>query len=170
MEKPNLKKWLVLRTPPRAEKRVSKILDLNNVENYLPLQKRLQQWHDRKKWVEVPLFNSYIFIYCDIDLKNNIYEYYNRIKFLSIGGKIAELQQHEIDRIKKLCSYHNEIEIAPNIFLEGEKVEIQEGIFIGETGYLIKVNGTNKVKMHINGLSCSAIVEIERTYLKKILN
>ena len=36
------------------------------IESYLPLKKVLKQWSDRKKWVEEPLFRSYIFIHADL--------------------------------------------------------------------------------------------------------
>jgi hypothetical protein len=32
------------------------------IETFLPLQKRLKQWSDRKKLVDEPLFRSYIFV------------------------------------------------------------------------------------------------------------
>jgi hypothetical protein len=52
------KHWLVIYTKPRAEKKVNERLLEEGFETYLPLQKVIRQWSDRKKKVEVPLFNS----------------------------------------------------------------------------------------------------------------
>ena len=64
MEK-NTKKWHVIYTAPRAEKKVNERLESQGVETYLPLQKTLRQWSDRKKKVSIPLFNSYVFVRVD---------------------------------------------------------------------------------------------------------
>ncbi|MBO4740830.1 MAG: UpxY family transcription antiterminator, partial [Bacteroidales bacterium] len=55
--------WVTFNTKPRAEKKVNELLIRNGFEPYLPLQRSLHKWHDRKKWVETPLFNSYIFVH-----------------------------------------------------------------------------------------------------------
>lgn len=54
-------RWVALYTNPRAEKKVAEAFSKMGIENYLPLQRRLHKWSDRSKWVEVPLFPSYIF-------------------------------------------------------------------------------------------------------------
>ena len=56
------KKWLVFYTKSRQEKKVRDILLRRGFEVFLPLQKVMRQWSDRKKKVEVPLFNAYIFV------------------------------------------------------------------------------------------------------------
>ena len=37
-------------------------LEEKGIETYLPLKKELRVWSDRKKWVESPLFTSYVFV------------------------------------------------------------------------------------------------------------
>ena len=59
------KKWFVIYTRSRFEKKIYQELLKINIESYLPLQKKLKQWSDRKKWVEEPLFRSYIFVKID---------------------------------------------------------------------------------------------------------
>ena len=59
------KKWLVLYTKPRNEKKVAERLTKNGFEVYCPLIKTLRQWSDRKKKVEIPMFSSYVFIHID---------------------------------------------------------------------------------------------------------
>ena len=72
------KQWIVVRSKPRSEKVVYKELVSKNIEAYLPLLKERRKWSDRKKWVEFPLFSSYLF--ARIDIKNSIlYLSYNGI-------------------------------------------------------------------------------------------
>ena len=55
-------KWYAVYTNPRAEKQVHKRLIEAGIESFLPLQKTLRQWSDRKKVVEKPLISSYVFV------------------------------------------------------------------------------------------------------------
>ena len=61
----NNKEWFVLVTANRAEKKVGIGLSEIGIENFVPVKLKLRQWHDRKKWVEMPLFNNYIFVLVD---------------------------------------------------------------------------------------------------------
>jgi len=64
-------KWIAVRSKPRAEKVAFDQLIKNDIEAYLPLIKKKRKWSDRKKWVDFPLFSSYLF--AKIELKNSIY-------------------------------------------------------------------------------------------------
>ena len=66
------KKWIAVYTKPRHEKTVEKELQKKGFEVYLPLLKQRRKWSDRKKWVEFPLFRSYIFVKTEI--KNALFE------------------------------------------------------------------------------------------------
>ena len=54
--------WYVLYTKPKNEKKVYEKLTLQGFECYCPCQRTLKQWSDREKWVEEPIFKSYIFV------------------------------------------------------------------------------------------------------------
>ena len=54
--------WYAIYTRSRGEKVTAKLLSDQGIEAYLPLQRKLRQWSDRKKWVEVPYINSYVFV------------------------------------------------------------------------------------------------------------
>jgi hypothetical protein len=56
------KRWYALYTKPRNEKKVYSRLVEKGVEAFLPLQKRLKQWSDRKKLVG-SLYSDHIFLF-----------------------------------------------------------------------------------------------------------
>ena len=56
------KKWLAVYTRPRREKVVEKEFQKKGFEVYLPMLRQRMKWSDRKKWVEFPLFRSYVFV------------------------------------------------------------------------------------------------------------
>ncbi|MDV7400146.1 transcription termination/antitermination NusG family protein, partial [Arthrospira platensis SPKY1] len=58
-------KWMAVYTKPRCEKKAfERLSKREDLELYLPVQKRLKQWSDRKKWVEEVVLPSYLFIKC----------------------------------------------------------------------------------------------------------
>ena len=62
-----MEKWIAVYTKSRHEKAVIKELENKNIEAYCPMFKERRQWSDRKRWVEFPLFRSYVFV--KIELK-----------------------------------------------------------------------------------------------------
>jgi len=116
------KNWYALYTKPRAEKLVHQRLHEMAVENYLPLHRAPRIWSDRVKFVDKPLFSSYIFVRCrEFDLHSLLYiNGVARIVFYC--DKPAIVQQKEIDAIRLF------LELAANHELcVGEEVEILSG-------------------------------------------
>ena len=56
------KKWHVIYTKSKWEKKVDELLMQKGFESWCPVQKQERQWSDRKKIIETPLFRSYVFI------------------------------------------------------------------------------------------------------------
>ena len=54
--------WYVVKTRSRAEQKVAQRISAKGLNVYLPLQKTIRQWSDRKKKVEVPLISSTLFV------------------------------------------------------------------------------------------------------------
>ena len=58
MEKENSLNWYVVKTRSRAEVKVAERIDSKGLHVYLPLQRTIRQWSDRKKKVDVPLISN----------------------------------------------------------------------------------------------------------------
>ena len=58
------KKWFVIKTRSRAEKKTVERLDLLGFTSYLPLQTTVKQWSGRKKKVKLPLIPGIAFVFC----------------------------------------------------------------------------------------------------------
>jgi transcription antitermination factor NusG len=162
------KKWHVLVTHPRAAKKVGMRLSEVEIENFVPLQKQLRQWHDRKKWVDVPLFNYYIFVNISTKKRHEVFQIMGITKFLSIDGKLSTIPTEEIERIKRLCSYAGKVKVEQGIFNIGDEVDIMEGHFIGLRGQVINSNDNKKIRISIPSLNCSATVLLDKNNVQKI--
>lgn len=114
--------WYVLYTAPRAEKKVAERLSLAGVTNWLPLHRAPRVWSDRVKIVEIPLFNSYVFVYCQESKLPELLKIYGISRILYYDGKPAIIRSVEIEAIKQFLELANCHELC-----EGEEVEILRG-------------------------------------------
>jgi transcription antitermination factor NusG len=88
--------WHALYTKPRHEKKVADQLLDKRIDTYLPLRKILKQWSDRKKWVEEPLFKSYVFIHADAKERQRALYTYGVLKLVQFGDEPARVRDDEI--------------------------------------------------------------------------
>lgn len=161
-------KWFVAVAKPRAEKQVSRRLTEAGMEHFLPLQRRLRVWHDRKKWVEMPLFPSYIFIRTEERLRARVFGIDGIVRFVSFGGKAAVLSENEIARIHRLCEWLGEVAIEERTLRKGDEVEILAGHFKGMQGQVLDDGGKKLLRIAIEGLGCVATVRLNEEEVKKI--
>src|SRR5918912_2597065 len=54
--------WYAIHVRARHEKKVADELKAKGIDTFLPLQVQVNQWSDREKRVEVPLFPCYAFV------------------------------------------------------------------------------------------------------------
>ncbi len=94
------KKWYVVYTRPRWEKKVASLLQQKNIEHYCPLNKVLKQWSDRKKVVMEPLFKGYVFVAVDEHHKWDIKKIDGILNYVYWLGKPARVKETEIDTIR----------------------------------------------------------------------
>lgn len=162
-------KWYALYTKPRAEKKVFTELTIRNFEVYLPLQKTLKQWSDRKKKVEIPLFSSYIFIKTDPE-KNyyTILEIPGIVKFVKIGKELIPIREEQIEQIKLLLSNFDDIEVSNEVIELNENVEIITGPLAGLRGKAVENQGNKTFAIELEQIGCILRVNVPKHFLKKI--
>ena len=162
-------KWYALYTNPRAEKKVVKELTLQGFENFLPLQTTFKQWSDRKKKVEIPLFNSYVFV--RIDIKKSYYkilEISGIVKFVKFGKEINSMRDEQIEQIKLLLSNFDDIDVDSDSIGLSELVEVIAGPLKGLKGKTIESQGSKSFAIEIEQLGCFMKINLPKQFLKKV--
>ncbi|MFZ4739793.1 MAG: UpxY family transcription antiterminator [Bacteroidales bacterium] len=158
--------WFALYTFPRFEKKVYSRLIERRIEAYLPLQKKLRKWKDRKKWIEEPLIRSYVFV------KASELEYYDilniegAVRYISFSGKAAAIPEWQIEALQKLASAEYEITISTKVFKPGTFVRIVSGVLAGFDGELVNYMGKKKVVIRISQIGHNLIVTLPLTDLE----
>lgn len=161
-------KWYAIYTKSRWEKKVAKQLEDKHVTFYLPLQKQLKQWSDRKKMVETPLFSSYVFVQIDYKDRFEVLQTDGVVKFVTFSGKVEPVQDKEIEIIKVLLDSEYEIQSSPDRFRKGELVEITMGSLKGLYGEIIEEKSKAKLLIRIQSIQYNLTLDVNSAYLKHI--
>lgn len=161
--------WYAIYTRSRGEKVAAKLLSDMGIDVYLPLQKKLRQWSDRKKWVEVPYINSYVFV------KTSEKEYYDIlntqgvIRYVTFNGKAAAIPEWQIEAMKKVISSSLPVIFSDHHFKKGQKVHIEHGALMGYEGEVVNdSDGKKKVMIRIGQLGISMMIHLDLSDVRKI--
>lgn len=157
--------WRVLYTKPRNEKKVFDRLVKQGFEVYCPCQKILKHWSDRKKWVEEPLFKSYIFVKAPSDEleKRSMLETRGVVRFLYWLGGPACVKQDEIEAIQKFLGEHKSLEIIS--FKPGAKLNIKDGALKGMKG-VVDYQTEKEIILKVEKLGMSLVAKISKHHVE----
>ena len=162
----NRKKWFAFYTKSRHEKSVSNTLKSNGFEVYLPLLRERKKWSDRKKWVEYPLFKSYIFI--KIEIKDSIFVLKTPgiVRMIKFGNSPSPIPNQIILSLKLMLEggYNPQ---PTDYFLKGDPVIIKAGPLKGLEGEIIRVHNEDRFIMHVDTIQHSISIKVDRAYLSK---
>ncbi len=163
------KSWYVVYTRSRAEKRVFEELTIKEIECFLPLQKKLHQWKDRKKWVETPLISGYCFVHISRFEYDKVLQTNNVVCYVTFQGKAAVIPDNQIETLRSLLKqYDFEVNVTNETFQKGKIVEIIEGNLIGLRGELVEARGKNKFILRMTQINNTFTVEIPASHISLV--
>jgi len=160
--------WYACYTKSRAEKAVYQRLMQSEVECYLPLRRTRRKWSDRMKWVDEPLFKSYIFVriipseYADVVKIEGIY------KFVTFESKAVPIPESQINAIRLLLGQDAILEVTTERIPQGQAIEVQAGPLIGLQGELVQYRGNRKVLVRIGEIGQGLLVTIDPGLLMRV--
>ncbi|MCF6212585.1 MAG: UpxY family transcription antiterminator [Flavobacteriaceae bacterium] len=161
--------WYALYTKPRWEKKVCKLLEAAGVTVFLPLIHTVRQWSDRKKKVQVPLINSYVFVKHEEKYLNSLLKHSGVVGILKHLKKPAIVRGYEIENLKIICQ-HPDVIIADEIVnvKKGTPVQITNGAMMGLYGECVAVKGKHRVLVGIKNLGLEFVLDIPLTYIEPL--
>jgi transcriptional antiterminator RfaH len=152
--------WHVVYTRPRHEKKVFDALQALSIETFLPAQKQRRQWSDRKKWIEVPLFPSYVFVRPTVQQNVQVLTTPGVVRYVTFNGRKAIVRHDEIEFLLTVEKTDSCIEVVARLFEAEEKVVITDGLFKGYTGRFLHSHGDGRVAVYIEEIGYSVIIDV----------
>ena len=159
--------WFVIYTKPRHEKKIAVNLGHAGIDCFLPCIKQLRCWSDRKKFIDEPLFPSYVFVKLE-----NSQNYFTTLTISGIlyyvreGGRIAIVSETIIDNLKHIVSDpERHIEVTAEKISTGKILLIKEGPFTGFSCEVIQHKGKEKLLVRIQLLQRNVLLDVSSEYL-----
>lgn len=131
--------WYVIYTKPRNEKKVAERLVQAGITAYCPLITMVKQWSDRKKKVQIPLLNSYVFVNLEEKNREAVFQISGVVRYLFWLGKPAIVRETEIAALKSglkdtMASFEvKDIKV-------GDLLPIPSGPFQGKEGIIRQIS------------------------------
>ena len=163
----NTKKWYVVYTKPRWEKKVAALLSEKGVENYCPLNRVTKKWSDRKKTVLEPLFKGYVFLATEAADKWDVKTTQGILNFVHWLGKPAIVKEKEINTIKMFLHEFDDVAVIDDRILSNDQVQIKQGLLMSYKGIVLELIG-NKARVKIEGMGLTLTAIFENKNLIKI--
>lgn len=156
------KQWYALLTRARHEKAVAHRLQEYGIPTFLPLITQIHRWSDRKKIVELPLFDCYLFarLGSSTDERLRVLRQDGVLSLVGARGEGTAVPDDQIETVRIVlrerlsCSAHPFLKI-------GQRVRICSGALNGVEGILSSRNGDSSLVVSLDAIQRSLAIRLE---------
>ncbi|MCL2413329.1 MAG: UpxY family transcription antiterminator [Bacteroidales bacterium] len=145
-------KWHVVHVLFRTEKEVAERLENSGITVYLPIQKQLRQWSDRKKWVDMVVVSGYVFVKITDSEQVFVLQIPGVSRFLKHNGIPVCISETEMQRFKNFVekAESRKIEFSTEVIPVGTPITIQAGRFKGFSGEIVEHKNKHKLSVKLS--------------------
>ena len=147
---------------------MDELLKLQGITSYCPTRKVKNQWADRVKEVELPIFNSYVFVFINPREELKVRVTLGVLNFVYYMGKPAQVRDSVIEDIKHCLEVFPDTEVLAMQYLEvGDRVKIKEGFMNLKEGKVLKIQERTVIVV-IDTLNCVLTTKVAINSLELI--
>lgn len=161
--------WYAVQTRSRHEKKVAEEIQEKGIPSFLPLVKRMHDWSDRKKEVQLPLFPGYVFVHTPDapEARLSVLRTPGVANFVGGQGRGTPIPDKQIDDIRLILEKDVPFELYP--FLQiNQRVRIRGGCLDGVEGVLVAKNPDQSLIVSIDLIQRSVSVRVTGYELERI--
>lgn len=161
-------KWYVLKVKSQHELKVLEYCRSLAIESYLPMRKSLRVWSDRKKWLNLPMFPGYLFIYASCREFFRALSYSSIYDYVRFDGIAATLTESQIDSIRVIEGCDLESVENAHCLTCNDRVRIIAGPLKGIEGIIVMKDNRTYFTLDLQGIEQSFRIRISHKELIKI--
>lgn len=154
------KNWYILYTKPKCEKKVASLLTKRKTENFCPLNYVKLKSLRRDKFIQEPLFKSYIFVNITEKDIPSAKDTEGVLSLLYWMGKPAIIKDDEIEFIKEFINVHHDIELERTEVNPGTNVHVLDRPIYSMDGKIFALR-YKTVRVNLPSLGYSMIAKIQ---------
>jgi transcriptional antiterminator RfaH len=159
--------WYALYVNVRHEKKIARLMNERGIECYVPLIKKMSQWSDRKKMVEMPLIAGYVFICIPSEEMDKPRFVNGVVNFVRFNGAPAVIRSAEMEGLKYFVENGFELDESPAEIEVGDKVIYKLENFKSFVGEIEKFQGNNYAIITFEGVAKNYKVKAAIKALRK---
>ena len=155
-------RWYAVRTRSRHEKVVAERLEMQGIENFLPLVSCTHRWSDRRKQVRLPLFPGYAFVRLlpSSQDQTRVLRTFGVVNFVGPRWDSSWIPDEQIRDIQILLAQN--IPVSDHSFIKiGQRVRIRGGSLDGVEGMLSAHNEDRSLVITVEAVQRSISIRIE---------
>ncbi|HHV37534.1 MAG TPA: hypothetical protein GXX77_06860 [Candidatus Cloacimonetes bacterium] len=159
------KRWVVIHTRPRQEKKLANYCRKYGIHYYLPLREKRRVYGRKKVMTQIPLFSGYVFTILNHAQKETI----------KLSGAVANFiaVDYQEELMQDLAAVRRVVQEEPEIkqtdwLSKGLEVELIDGPFKGMRGVVQSQKKLDVVHIQVNILRQSLDVEYNPAHVKII--
>ncbi|MGJ5642477.1 UpxY family transcription antiterminator [Formosa sp. S-31] len=96
------RKWHVVYTKSRNEKKVAEKLERLGVKAYCPVLTEVRQWSDRKKKVLVPMLPSMVLVHVSETERHLVFDVPGVVRYMFWNGVPVVVRNEEVDALREV--------------------------------------------------------------------
>jgi transcription antitermination factor NusG len=163
------KVWKAIYVTSRSEKKVLEKLLEKGIEAYTPIKRTMRQWSDRKKAVDMPLLNGYVFVKLTEQERDKVFYVNGVVQYVRFNGADAIVREDEINSLKNIVSLGYDVEANGSAYFpEGAKIKIMQGPLKGVEGFIQQKESEDWLFVQIDSIQYNLKVKLPAGILKPI--
>jgi transcription antitermination factor NusG len=161
-------RWFAVHTGYKHEKKVVELLDKKGITAYVPLQKLTRVYTRKKKQVELPLINCYVFVKITKQQYVPVLQTQFIHRFLMIRRNLLAIPEAEIELLRQIVGEAIPVEVDTATLHEGDAVEVIAGQLTGLQGTLIEKRGRKQLVIALKTLGYDLLMEVNPSHVRKL--
>ena len=152
--------WYAVSVRPRHEKVVTRHLEHQGLNFFLPVYRSVRRWKDRCKELEMALFPGYVFVNLNLRDRLGVLRAPGVVQFVTFQGQPAPVPDSEIRALESGLSAG--LQPQPHPYLrQGKKVRVKSGPLVDAEGIMIRRKEGFRLVLSIDLIMRSVMLEVD---------
>jgi transcription antitermination factor NusG len=152
--------WYAVSVRPRHEKVVTRHLEHQGLNYFLPVYRSVRRWKDRRKELDMVLFPGYVFVNLDLRDRLGVLRAPGVVQFVTFQGQPAAVPDSEICALESSVSAG--LRPQPHPYLrQGKKVRVKSGPLLNAEGIMVRRKEGFRLVLSIDLLMRSVMLEVD---------
>lgn len=155
-----VERWYAVSVRPRHEQLVSRYLEYQGLNYFLPVYRSVHRWKDRRKELDMVLFPGYVFVSLNLRHRLRVLQAPGVVQFVTFQGQPASVPDSDIRALE--ASMSAGLRPQPHPYLhQGRRVRIKHGPLAGAEGILVRRKERFRLVLSIDLIMRSVMVEVD---------